>query len=209
MDIVSIRKLGNLYASHTRHAVAHLEGEGFIELLPREKRGAPRSFKIAKPLPTPADVAAALYKKFTCSLDDLIVGATSDLEELRDELQDWHGNLPDAFQEGDKGQQLQEAIDGIENVIGESFDLPQADLPNLPTAVHFPGETKSRADRACDAADRLESAAGAITNWIDEMEPVKEGEEDDKVDRDEWTALADSLSSAADDIRGVDFPGMY
>ena len=58
--------------------------------------------------------------------------AKSEFESLRDELQDWYDNLPEQFQEGDKGQQLQDAVDTLEEVISECENAEGHD-------VEFPG----------------------------------------------------------------------
>lgn len=55
-----------------------------------------------------------------------------DLEELRDELQEWYDNLPENFQDGDKGQEIQEAIDALNDAIDNLENTIGAD-------VNFPG----------------------------------------------------------------------
>lgn len=62
----------------------------------------------------------------------LISDAKSEVESLRDELQEWYDNLPEGFQNGDKGDQLQEAIATLENL---NDQLEEAEG----TDVGFPG----------------------------------------------------------------------
>ncbi len=45
--------------------------------------------------------------------------ARSEVEALKDELQEWYDNLPEAFQGGEKGEQLQTAIDALEEITSE------------------------------------------------------------------------------------------
>jgi len=58
--------------------------------------------------------------------------AHSTAEGLRDELQDWFDNLPEAFQQGDKGSELEEAISSLDEFI-EACDNAEN------VSVDFPG----------------------------------------------------------------------
>lgn len=57
--------------------------------------------------------------------------AKTEVEALRDELQEWYDNLPEAFQNGSKGEALKEAIDQLESI---SSALEECDW-----SVEFPG----------------------------------------------------------------------
>lgn len=63
----------------------------------------------------------------------LVGDAATQVEELKDELQSWYDNLPENFQQGDKGEALQTAIDQLES-IQQSFD----DLASNQECVDFP-----------------------------------------------------------------------
>lgn len=58
--------------------------------------------------------------------------ARSTCEELRDELQSWLDNMPENLQSSSKADQLQEAIDALDEVIGRLDDAEG-------TSVEFPG----------------------------------------------------------------------
>jgi uncharacterized protein (DUF1697 family) len=47
---------------------------------------------------------------------DLVEDAKSEVESLRDELQEWFDNLPESFQQGQKGEDLEEAISGLSDL---------------------------------------------------------------------------------------------
>lgn len=49
--------------------------------------------------------------------EGMISNAKGVAEELRDECQEWYDNLPENFQDGDKGSQLQECIDTLDSLI--------------------------------------------------------------------------------------------
>jgi len=55
--------------------------------------------------------------------------AKSTISELKDELEAWHGSLPENLQNGDKANTLQESIDSLDNLTSElegvSFDAPE------------------------------------------------------------------------------------
>lgn len=61
----------------------------------------------------------------------MVEDAKGTAEELRDSLQDWYDNLPEQFQSGDKGDQLESAIQSLdefcnacENALGVDVEFP-------------------------------------------------------------------------------------
>ena len=69
--------------------------------------------------------------RFQSALNDISNGR-GELESLRDELQEWLDNLPENFQQGDKGQELEESISTLEDMIGELENTEGSE-------VNFPG----------------------------------------------------------------------
>lgn len=61
----------------------------------------------------------------------LVEDAKGEVESLKDEVQDWYDNLPEAFQNGEKGERLQECIDSLEQL--------HSDLDNCSFEAEFPG----------------------------------------------------------------------
>jgi len=55
------------------------------------------------------------------------------VEELKDELQGWFDNLPEQFQSGDKGSELEEAIQQLEELKDglESLDFSSVVFPGM------------------------------------------------------------------------------
>lgn len=45
------------------------------------------------------------------------------IESVKDEEQEAHDNLPDSFQYGEKGQQMEEYIDALDEAYGQCDDL--------------------------------------------------------------------------------------
>ena len=123
------------------------------------------------------------------------------MSELRDELQEWYDNLPEPFQNGDKGNQLQEAIDGISQYADDPPD-PDSDLGDLPVTVRSDRKPESRSQRRDDATVYLTSALEALEAHADTLD-----EEDEK--REGIQELVDTLNEANDAFQDVTFPGMY
>jgi hypothetical protein len=64
--------------------------------------------------------------------ESLVQDAASEVESLKDELQDWYDNLPENFQQGEKGSALEENIDYLDTLQDE---LESADFGS----IEFPG----------------------------------------------------------------------
>ena len=77
----------------------------------------------------PADSRPARFTEEQQLVDD----AKSEFETLRDELQEWHDNLPENLQDGEKANQLDEAIQGLEEVINQCEEVTGAgvEIPGM------------------------------------------------------------------------------
>ena len=64
----------------------------------------------------------------------MIDEARSIVESLKEQIEEWHGNLPDSFRDGDKGSQLEECMEALEQVVS-SLDEAESGAEN----VEFPG----------------------------------------------------------------------
>ena len=58
--------------------------------------------------------------------------AKTEIETLRDELQEWLDNMPENLQDGQKAEELQEAIDNLEEILNSLEEAESTD-------VEFPG----------------------------------------------------------------------
>ena len=61
--------------------------------------------------------------------------AQSILESCRDDEQDYHDNMPESLQNGEKGETAQAAIDGLENAIGQIEEAFLFLLPRFDTGL--------------------------------------------------------------------------
>jgi len=213
MESIGITKLNKTYG---KYGVPVLTKKGFLEQ-EEQKRGAQRKYKLLKELPSTDEFKKLADENYKITIEDLIGNARGTIEELASELRDWHDNLPESLQEGDKGETLEESASTLECL--DISDLPDwttdADHTNAITTVFFPDlKCESRADRASEASEELRAAAERLREEAQNLEQSKEGatpEENKKraEQGDELSNLADEYESVADEIQGVEFPGMY
>lgn len=67
------------------------------------------------------------------SVASTVTDCAQDVDELKDELQEWFDNLPEQFQSGDKGSELEEAIQQLEEIKDglESLDFSSVSFPGM------------------------------------------------------------------------------
>lgn len=163
---------------------------------------------------------------------DAVSAAFSQIEELKDELQSWYDNLPENFQNGDKGSQLQEAIDALEST--SEPDVPDS-ASDIEVSFSEATGRLSRARRRDNACAAIEAAEQAVRDRIQELsdlvynedgklvidgravepepgedgpsEPYTEDERDSAIT--DLEAFADELENARVEWESVEFPGMY
>jgi hypothetical protein len=155
---------------------------------------------LVKPLPTPEEYVKLRDAKYTQTLQSLVSEAYGEAQGLRDELQEWYDNLPESFQNGDKGSDLQEAVDTLSNFCDEEPEIPVAarDLK----IVFLPGDVDSRSDRAGEAGSQMRMVANSLDKYIGNK----------KLEGDELTEIqeiVDLLNEHAEELEQVSFPGMY
>lgn len=185
----------------------------YLEMLPYE-RHKQRKYQVKKPLPTREEYAVLRNKHFETSVSDLVSDAFDIFEELNDELQNWYDNLPENFQNGDKGSQIQEATDVLSNL--STPDVPECLEPV--SIVYLPGlDRNSRAERNGEATSQLQAVydaveeildSGKINGYDNEGKSLAERDITDD-ERDELESFRDEIDSAKNEAEGISFPGMY
>lgn len=192
MNEVSVIKLNKMFGRHWERVLARAA----TPVLAFARKGW---WTVTGELPTKEAYAALLKQAFTIDLGSVVSGAQSDLESLKDELDDWYNNLPDSFQNGEKGEMLQSAVDQLDSAIGYLNDVPES-LKEIEVYVE-PGSGTSRADRGSQAAYELRQAADALAEAMEK--------EQDEEKKQEMEDFKDELDSAADEADAVEYPGMY
>lgn len=151
---------------------------------------------------------------------DAVANGLSDLETLRDELQEWYDNLPESFQNGSKGDTLQEAIDALSEVdclpapdcIGMNHDDESEPGEIGGTRFTYVAYRKRKMSRSLRRDEATAQLRGALDAMRDELEKAgnDEGQPDSYLKtRDEIEAFCDELENLIDSAESVEFPGMY
>lgn len=166
------------------------------------------------------------YVSRDTSVSSAVADAFSGAEELKDELQSWYDNLHENFQNGTKGEELNEAIGTLEGLTQP--DVPtDIELENVSYSERSGRKGQSRAARRDTLASMLQAAADHArqrSSELGELEYDEDGEPkegpasvgnppDTEEARDELVqdldTFADECESAVSDLEGVEFPGMY
>lgn len=183
----------------------------FLKRLPSEK-GKQTTFEILKPLPSVEELTTLRIKHFTTTVGSLVGEAFSTFQDMASELGDWYDNLPEAFQNGDKGSEIDEAKSNFENL--NEVDLPES--ADEVKVVFIPEYTESKASRVSNACAQLRAAAEALEEEANEAEEgAGKGDAEEKdVDgwqdaADGWQDAADELNAAADEAEGIEIPGAF
>jgi len=137
----------------------------YIKILPRIK-GKQVQFEILRTLPAPSEYNTLRDAYYTTSIQELITDAVSEFECLKDELQEWYDNLPESFQNGDKGSQLQEAIDALENATEPDIPKTIGEIK----VIFFPGiNVQTRAQRCANACTMIDVANSTLEELRDSL----------------------------------------
>ena len=77
----------------------------------------------------------AKYKSRATRLSDTLnmIEKIADVEQLKEELEEWLDNLPENLQSSNKAEMLQESIDNLDNIINELENIQE-----LQHDVEFP-----------------------------------------------------------------------
>ena len=191
-EIIGTRKLNSTYDRYVLHVIGRM-----FKRLPKEKKGAQTQYEVLEDTPTIEEYRQSKERTFVTDAQGLVDNAFDDIDNLKDELQEWFDNLPESFQSGDKGDQIQEAVDTLDSI--ERPDFPEA-VPDGVLVIHYPNlDAESRRDRAAEASDTIRDVASELRALEDLSEEAM----------DEINQYCDELEAASDEIENVEFPGMY
>lgn len=137
--------------------------------------------------------------KTVTTVSAAVSDAFAQIEELREELQNWYDNMPEGPKNGDKGSMLDEAI----STLGSNSEPEIPEYVGEMRVEYIPGgkRKKSRADRRDEAVTMLTAAAARA-------EDVAEDEEEDEDVQEEARNFAEELRDAISEWEAVEFPGM-
>ncbi len=210
---VGIIKLKNAYDGYVLQVIGNR-----LARLDQERTGKRRpaaKFKVKSELPDKDEYTKLKNAHFKTDPDSACDEAVTEIESLASEVRDWYDNMGENLQQSDKGSRLEEAADALESIT----------VPDRPDGVQhisfvrYPAlDTSSRGKRASECGDLLRSSAEAVREFVEEHQ--KDNEDEGTVDLGgeagevtfNWSELesfADECEEAADEVDGVEFPGMY
>ena len=76
-------------------------------------------------------MASKSRAKRLSEIENVVTGTISDIEELKDELQNWLDNMSENLRNGNKASELEEAISMLEEII--------SNIESIDWSVNFPG----------------------------------------------------------------------
>lgn len=132
-----------------------------------------------------------------------VQGAVNDgytlLQELGEEMRSWYDNMPENFQNADKGQTIEQAADALESI--NEANTPEV-IQNLDCSFQTrASKRKSRASRRDEAVAILQSAKDAAETWMEENEKHEQ--------LGEVEAFVSELDDMISEAESVEFPGMF
>lgn len=149
------------------------------------------------------------YVESLCTLAGAIEEARTTAEELRDELQEWYDNLPEQFQSGDKGSELQEAIDqlteGVDALEGAEGELNYEPFTDFEIKYQQPSYTRSV---HMSRARRLEVGIAALTFVPTDLDELGLELKEDSDAFTEAESVLEAVQTACSAFESVCFPAM-
>lgn len=135
--------------------------------------------------------------------EEMVDGAMTDLQELRDEVREIADNAEGTGLENtSRIQTLAEAADGLDGVADETFSWDNQTLSALPVTAQI---MFSR--RSISRAVRCSNAVAILTAVKEALEEFQTGDDE------EANSVADDLVSTLEDVisgaEGLEFPGMF
>lgn len=147
-------------------------------------------------------------QKETATILQAIDDSFSEIDMLRDEMEEWQGKMEGTNLEStNKYEQVTEAVDALSNF----------DRPDIPESLYKLLENNVQVEysilvpykgRGLSRASRLSNAVVALEAVVQKLEEISEGIEDDEKKSEAQGYLTD-LNNAKDEVEFIDFPGMY
>lgn len=155
-------------------------------------------YRVVRELPDLTAYEVMKQKAFTHPLHEVVSSAFGEAEAIKDELQGWYDNLPENFQNGDKGDELQNAVSELESYCEPTIPECLQDIPVFRIPLR---EVTSRSARLADCIAELQAVIEALDGYL-------KGEHTADEDGDALE-LKDELENTAQSWEGVGIPGMY
>lgn len=206
-DVVAAATITRRYGQHAIRALLCTQ-----QMRGLERKGKGQRYKVLVSFPedVKAFVSAYFQREPLAALDE----AFGEVESLREELEEWYGNLPESFQNGDKGEDLQSAISELEGVEDFRGGYKDEDLERLfklvpdQSVLVYPSGP-SRSDRCSSACGVFESVMASIDELIEDRKDPNSFAVITADEAEELKSISSSLDDIINTLQSVSFPGMY
>ena len=147
------------------------------------------------------------------ALDGIVDDSKSEIENLKDELQEWMDSLSSNNMEHmPKYEELSEAVDMLENAINNDPSIPDNLLPGMEN-FEYHWQEKAPYKGAQSRSDRCSAAVSDLNNVMSYLEDkISEAHALEDADLDligEWKQYVNDIQMIIDEAEQVSFPGMY
>lgn len=130
--------------------------------------------------------------------------ANATAQELKDQLEQWYDNMPEGIQNGSKGEELQEAISSLDEVIDSLNNLENYDSENPLLQYEYSyNQVIFMKSVYMSRQKRMEEAACALLGAPTEIPDELQGE---IAYQDDMEEIINELSTATDALEGLEFP---
>lgn len=199
-SVVTSRWLNSNYGDH---AAAVLKD--YFQSQDRE-RGKMRKYTVIKtPLPTKEEFIALRNKRYTYKLTALINDSWGELDSLKDGVQEWYDNLPESFQNGSKGDALNDTISAFDQCNEPTAPDEDSVLGQL-EVVCVPGvDNNSRSAQRDEIANQFQ----AVVDKLQELADMDEKDRPEGLGDDIGTELKEELETLINNMNDIEFPGMF
>lgn len=169
------------------------------------KKGETQRYKIINPLPSKDEFIVLRNNRYTFALTALINDSWAELESLKDEIQSWYDNLPESFQNGEKGDALQDVINTFDNCSEPTAPEEDSALGKLKIICIPAVDVKSRAARLDEVVKQFQ----ACIDELNKLAAMKPEDRPEGIGDDLGTELKDELEAIINEINDIEFPGAF
>lgn len=144
-------------------------------------------------------MAVKLHKRNT-NVDAALQDGYSLLAELRDECREQYENMSEGFQNGDRGQVINQAADDLDRNCDET---PWSGLPEwaMKREIEYGSNQRKNQSRQ----DRLDEALRMIQAATDSLTEAAEGEEGTEEERSNIESAVETIGEHYSEFEGVSF----
>lgn len=177
----------------------------FLKPLPRASRKEAPTYEVLAPMPRPEVYRELLAKHFTCPAESIYEDAKTVIEDLGNELREWHDNLPEGLNSGSKADEIEEAASAIEGLSWPDFPDEATGVP-----VFFLPEMdqSSRPKRCGNSVEMLESLIRCLEDKFEQLQAEKSTRPEAEGEADNIREFLNEVESAKGEVEGVSFPSM-